>query len=255
VKHIQPWSKACATCRSPANVFNPSWRLHNVRWSTFSLHRSSVPLAEAPLRFLSQARDSTMFSGPHSALGEALCHSLRLCRICGPCWRLHNVRPSTFSLGQSSVLLAEAPPPPPEMSGSSSRIVPTPASFAAIFESSWRLHNVWQKTFSVGQSSVPLAEAPLDSWATLEAPQCSAEHIQPWSKLCATRQSTAEIFDPSWRLHNVWRSTFSLARSSVLLADTPPRFLNQAGDSTMFGQAHSALVKALCHSPKLRHDF
>jgi hypothetical protein len=101
-----------------------------------SLGRSLVLPAEALLRFLSDAGDSTMFGGAHSALVEALCHPPKLRQEFWPMWRLHNVRQATFSLGVSFVPLAEAPPPLPEMSGSSSRIVSTPASWAAIFESS-----------------------------------------------------------------------------------------------------------------------
>ncbi|KAJ7229729.1 hypothetical protein C8J57DRAFT_1251762 [Mycena rebaudengoi] len=152
-----------------------------------------------------------------------------------PSWRLHNVWQSTFSLGQSSVHLAEAPTPPPEMSGSSSGIVPTPASSAGFLSQG-------------GGYSVDHIQPWLKLWATCRSSTrflghaghstMFAEHIQPCS---------AESFEPSWRLHDVRRSTFSLGRSSVLPAKALPRVLSQAGDLTMFGGAHSALVEAQCY--------
>jgi hypothetical protein len=155
-----------ALCHSP--------KLHHLCRRCLGQAPELYPLQHLGLGFLSQARDFTMFSGNPSVLVEALCHPPELRRIFGPRWKLHNIWRSIFSLGRSSVPLAEAPPrfvsqasaappralsqagdstmlgrghsalvearplteappPPLKMSGSSSRIVPTPAIFGLNF--------------------------------------------------------------------------------------------------------------------------
>ncbi|KAJ7209108.1 hypothetical protein C8J57DRAFT_1257675 [Mycena rebaudengoi] len=94
-------------------------------------------------------------------------------------------------------------------------------------------------------------------------------------ELYPLQQSLAGVFVSNWRLHNVRRSTFSLGRSSVLLAKAPPPppemsgsssrigptatssalSFESIGDSTVFGGEDSALVEALCHPPKLCREF
>jgi hypothetical protein len=105
------------------------------------------------------------------------------------------------------------------------------------------------------QASCGLPKLHRDFEPAGDSTMFTAEDIQPWLKLCASRQSSTEVFEPCWRLHNIRRSTFSLGQSSVPLTEAPPRFLTQAGDCTMFGGAHSALLEALCISPKLHRIF
>ncbi|KAJ7229727.1 hypothetical protein C8J57DRAFT_1251760 [Mycena rebaudengoi] len=155
------------------------------------------------------------------------------------------------------------------MSGSSSRIVPTPASSAAIFESSWSLHNVQRSTFSLGGSSVPLAKAPLKALSPAgDSTMFGGAHSDLVGALChspklhhdfsassGAHSALVEALCHSPKLHHVHWRCLGQVPELYPLQHLQLQFLSQAGNFTMFGGKHSSLVEALCHLLKLHQEF
>jgi hypothetical protein len=176
----------------------------------------ALHLSEAPLRLVTQAGDCPMF-------GRELCATCRSSTgSFEPSWRLHNVWQSTFSFGRSSVHLAEAPPRFLSHAGDSTIFGGAHSALVEALCFSSRLHHLRRRCLAQGPELYPLQHLWLDFLVKLEASQCSVDHIQPWSKFSATCQTSAESFEPSWRLDDVWRSTFSFGVSSVHLAEALP---------------------------------